>query len=260
MPISSKFPIRRLSQQEFGDIAYDVMRHAFAVHKEMGRLFGEAIYQTEIASRLGNAIREAPIELSFDDFSTTLLLDLLVADGAIFELKAAEALVARHKAQLLNYLLLADASHGKIVNMRPEDVEHEFINTSLRRIDRVSFCVENEGWKDEHTSSFLDWFIALLRDWGVGLDLSLYEAAIEHRFNPNDSFAKPAIRAPDGRLVGCQEILQIAPDTAIRVTAIPAEKLPTFECHLRRFISHTSLRAIHWVNLTRPLVQLKTIN
>ena len=51
MPISSKHPIRRLSQQEFGDIAYEVMRHVFAVHQDLGRLFSEEIYQVEIAPR-----------------------------------------------------------------------------------------------------------------------------------------------------------------------------------------------------------------
>jgi hypothetical protein len=144
--------------------------------------------------------------------------------------------------------------------MRPEDVEHEFINTNLRREDRISFSVENERWKDGDSSCLLDWLIALLRDWGVGLDISLYEEAIQHRFNPDNLLAKPEIRAPDGRLLGCQEILQIAPGTAIRVTAVPAEGLPAFEHHLRRFFRHTSLRALHWVNLTRPVVQFKTIN
>ncbi len=260
MPISSKHPIRRLSQQEFGDIAYEVMRHVFAVHQDLGRLFSEEIYQVEIAHRLGNAICEAPIEVSFGDFTTTLFLDMLVEGGAIFELKAVEALVPRHKAQLLNYLLLAGASHGKIVNMRPEDVEHEFINTNLRRKDRVSFSVENDGLKEDGSSCLSEWLIALLRDWGVGLDLSLYEAAIKHHFNPDNLLPKPEIRAPDGRLLGCQDILQIAPATAIRVTAVSPENLPAFENHLRRFFRHTSLHALHWVNLTRPVVQLKTIN
>ena len=34
--------------------------------------------------------------------------------------------------------------------------------------------------------SVLDWLVALLRDWGVGLDISLYEEAIKYRFDPDD--------------------------------------------------------------------------
>jgi GxxExxY protein len=259
MPISLKHPIRRLSQEEFGDIAYEVMRHVFDVHRDLGRLFSEEIYQVEIAHRLVNAICEAPVDISFGDFSTTLFLDLLVDGAAIFEFKAVEALVARHRAQLLNYLLLTDASHGKIINMRPEDVEHEFVNTNLRRQDRISFSVATEAWKEAGSSHFLDWFVALLRDWGVGLDLSLYEDAIKHRFDPNKLLTKPEIRGPDGQVIGCQDILQIAPAAAVRVTAVPAESLPAFEHHLCRFFQHSSLESLHWINLTRPAVQFKTI-
>jgi GxxExxY protein len=260
MPISPKHPIRRLSQDEFGDIAYEVMRHAFEVHRDLGRLFSEEIYQVEIAHRLGNAICEVPVDISFGDFRTTLFLDLLVDGGAIFEFKAVEALVARHRAQLLNYLLLTDAAHGKIVNMRPEDVEHEFVNTNLRRQDRISFSVETEEWKEKGLLHFLDWFVALVRDWGVGLDLSLYEEAIKHRFDPGKLLTTPEIRGPDGRIIGSQDILQISPATAVRITAVPVESLPAFEHHLCRFFRHSSLDSLHWINLTRPAVQFKTIN
>ena len=85
MPISSRHPIRRLSQQNFGDIAFNVMRCVFDVHRDLGRLFSEEIYQAEIAHRLGNAICETPIDITFGNFSTTLFLDLLVDGGAIFE-------------------------------------------------------------------------------------------------------------------------------------------------------------------------------
>src|SRR5271167_1780248 len=98
MPISCKHAIRPLSQREFGDIAYEVMGHVFAVHRELGRLFDETIYQAEIAHRLANAILEAPIEVTFCDFRKLYYLDLLVDGGAIFELKAVDALVPRHTA------------------------------------------------------------------------------------------------------------------------------------------------------------------
>ena len=43
MPITTRIPIRRLSQAEFGDIAYEVMLHVFAIHNEIGRFFDEKI-------------------------------------------------------------------------------------------------------------------------------------------------------------------------------------------------------------------------
>ena len=40
MPITTRIPIRRLSQSEFGDIAYEVMEHVFAIHNAIGRSEG----------------------------------------------------------------------------------------------------------------------------------------------------------------------------------------------------------------------------
>jgi len=45
MPISNRTPIRRLSQAEFGDISFEVMRHVFAIHNDIGRFFEEKIYR-----------------------------------------------------------------------------------------------------------------------------------------------------------------------------------------------------------------------
>ena len=46
---------------------------------------------------------------------------------------------------------------------------------------------------------------------------------------------------------------------AIKVTAL-SEDLESFELHARRFLSHTTLAAVHWVNITRDLVTFKTLN
>ena len=92
MPITTRIPIRRLSQSEFGDIAYEVMEHVFAIHNAIGRFFDERIYKLELAQRLRNVRLEEPVEVAFGSFRTTYALDVLVADGALFEFKAAESL------------------------------------------------------------------------------------------------------------------------------------------------------------------------
>jgi GxxExxY protein len=99
MPVIPRNPVQCISQKEFSDIAYAVMAKVFEVHRDLGRLFDEKIYQREIAGRLGNAECEFPIDVTFDTFSKTFRLDLLVDGRAIFELKAAEAIVPRHRAQ-----------------------------------------------------------------------------------------------------------------------------------------------------------------
>src|SRR5579863_9547668 len=120
MPVTVHATTRRLSQEEFSEIVYHVMGHVFKVHQEFGRYFYENIYHREIARRCGtlNASVEVPIEVTHGDFSKTYFADLLVGDGALFELKAVDALNDRHRSQLLQYLMLADLPRGKLVNLR----------------------------------------------------------------------------------------------------------------------------------------------
>src|SRR5262245_31045170 len=130
MPVTVHAATRKLSAEEFGDVVYEVMGHVFKVHQEFGRYFDENIYHHEIARRCG-APTEVPIEISHGSFRKMLFVDLLVCGGAIFELKTVDALNDRHRSQLLQYLMLADPPRGKLVNLRPESVVHEFVNTRL---------------------------------------------------------------------------------------------------------------------------------
>src|SRR2546422_1361553 len=63
MPIIIRTPIRRLSQAEFGELAYAVMRCVFQIHSELGRFFDEKIYKRELAHRYPGVQLEFPIEV-----------------------------------------------------------------------------------------------------------------------------------------------------------------------------------------------------
>ena len=41
--------------------------------------------------------------------------------------------------QLINYLLLANISHGKLINFRTSSVEYEFVSSSLTFKDRMNY-------------------------------------------------------------------------------------------------------------------------
>lgn len=43
--------IRRLNQQEFGAVAYEVMECVFQVHRELGWFFDEAVYNIDLSTR-----------------------------------------------------------------------------------------------------------------------------------------------------------------------------------------------------------------
>ncbi len=258
MSIRLQHEVPRLTQDEFGQIAYKVVGTLFEIHADLGRLFDEKIYQAELIQRLAGAHKEVSLEVSFDSFSKSYSLDLLVA-GAIFELKTVEAIVPRHRAQLLNYLLLTDAAHGKIVNMRPHRIQHEFVNTSLSRTDRVAFSIDDHDWQECGNAGLKTWMTDLLRDLGVDLELNFYRDAASHFCSPTSSTSRVEVRDSRGQILGTQEQNLLNPETAIRLSALDPDDCSYLEHHLRRFLAHTALTAIQWINVTRSLVSFKTI-
>jgi hypothetical protein len=77
---------------------------------------------------------------------------------------------------------MLDLPHGKLVNMRPESVAHEFVNATLRPADRRDFQASTDRWNRAFACAnrVLETMMSLLNDVGTGLDLGLYEAALTH--------------------------------------------------------------------------------
>ncbi len=82
MPITVKTPLRRLTQGEFGEIAYEVMGVVYRLQAELGRFFIERVYKQALVASLPGVEVEVPIELAGRDFTTTRFLDVLVGGGA----------------------------------------------------------------------------------------------------------------------------------------------------------------------------------
>jgi GxxExxY protein len=258
MPIIVGAPTRRLERDEFGRIAYDVMRCVFDIHNEFGRFFDERIYKRELARRFPGTSLEIPIHVSFESFEKQLFLDALVQGGAVFEFKTVEVLTSKHRSQLLQYLLLADLPRGKLVNVRSDLVEHRFVNTTLRRADRVAFTAVDWGWQDIGGPTLRECVVALLRDWGASLTLNLYEEALTHLLGGDAVVVEDVDVVADGVVLAKQKFHMAAPGVAFRLTCL-SDRPGRFETHARRLLDHTPLSAIQWVNITRREVAFKTI-
>lgn len=261
MPIHIAADLCPLQQAEFGEIAYRVMDHVFQTHRELGRMFDEVVYQLEIAGRIPDAKSEVGIEVSFEDFRKDYFLDLLVAPGAIFEFKAVDQLLDRHRAQLLNYLHLTGSSHGKLINLRPERVEHEFVNTSLTHGDRTGFAVDASQWSESGAvkSGLCHWMEACLRDWGTGLDVELYEDAASHFFGGREAVMSETDVIIKSRRVGMQRVRLVGPGVSFKITAIDPTNVARHEACLRQFLDHTALLGLQWVNIHRSQVTFKSL-
>jgi GxxExxY protein len=258
MPIQVGAITHRLNESEFGRIAYDVMRCVFEIHNDLGRFFDEKIYKRELSLRYPTTRLEVPIEVKFDSFCKCYFLDALIGGCAPFELKTVESLTDRHRSQLLNYLLLADLPHGKLVNMRTEQVQHEFVNTMLRPQSRMEFVINDRGWQEIGDEQIKEWFIAFLHDVGTCLDIGLYEEALTYLLGSEERVIQDVNVISGGVVLGPQKFRLVGSDVAFRVTALSGDPR-LFEIHARRLLDHTNLEAIQWINVTRTELSFQTI-
>ncbi len=260
MPISHPPPLQRISQKEFGAIAFEVMEHVFAIHDEFGRFFEERIYKRELAARMADVLLEVPITVTFDRFSKIYYLDVLVGAGGLFEFKVAEAIHPHHRGQTINYLLLADLEHAKLINLRPQSVEHEFVNCSQRLIHLRRPRVSDASWEASAPGArrFRDLLVALIQDWGTGLELTLYEEALACLLGGDRVVNLSVPVFGSAGPLGDQPMKLLSPEASFRLTALPDDD-NSFAIHAHRLLAHTPLKAIYWVNITHQHVTFTTI-
>ena len=260
MPIHRTAETIRPTQDEFGQIAYDVMRSVYDIHNEFGRFFDEAVYKRELAARLPGMELELPVTVSHGTFSKLYKLDVLAHKRGVFEFKAAESIVPRHRGQTINYLLLFDLPHGKLINVRPERVGEEFVNCHLR-LDALRGPVVDTAQFDSSIAGaafFHDHLISMIQDWGAGLETGLYEEGLTHFLGGEERVLQPVpVMGAKGQLHE-QKLRLLAPDVAFKLTAFP-DRLEAFAQHAGRLLLHTSLQAIHWANITHSHVTFTTI-
>ena len=264
MPVHTSIPVAVYEQEDFHAVDKVVRGLAFDIHNEFGRYLDERLYQTELAARLlarDMAVqREMRMTLTLGDFSHDYFADFLVGGGVIVETKAAETLTNAHKAQTLNYLYLCGLHHGTLLNFRPERVQHQFVSTTLTAEDRHGIEWDLRSWKPvtprcEILRATLE---RTLEDWGARLSPTLYRDAITHFLGGKSEVVhKVEVRSDLGPL-GEQEVHHVAPGVAFSVTAATHRPDIVLE-HQRRFLQHTALRAMQWINLNGQTITLHTI-
>jgi GxxExxY protein len=105
---------------------------AVSVHKEMGPGLLEAVYQhcmiKELRNRNVNVYTMVPVELHYkgEPLNKDYVLDILVENEIILELKSIDGLLPVHEAQLITYLKLANKRLGFLINFNVPLVKQGF--------------------------------------------------------------------------------------------------------------------------------------
>lgn len=264
MPITCKFTPQLLSQDEFHAIDKIVMRHAFDIQNEMGRLFDETIYQNELAFRCRvhglEVLTAGVISIEYRDFRKLYFLDMLANNGGIYELKATTALNNNNDLQLINYLLLAGLHHGKLINFGAPSVEYRFISTSINPSDRKKFSTDTLRWDGSDVESLLlqETLHDLLEDWGMFLSVELYTEALTHFLGGYQKAHCPVEVSVDGRVLGRQKITLLRHDIGLHISAL-GQHISSYEKHLEKLFFHTGLKKLQWLNFNKNAVQMITL-
>ena len=264
MPIELSSPVHRISQPEFHAIDELVTGMAFDIHNEFGRFCDENIYQNELLHRCKNrgivGYSESEIRVSYDTFSKSYFTDLLLNNCIIYELKTVQALTGVHRKQVLNYLLLANLAHGALINFRPVSVQHEFASTQLTANKRFDCTFLEDNWQalDDCSTRFRNLMENLIKEWGAFLDSNLFTEATTHFFGGEDRVITPIPIVEGSRSLGHQKVRLLNPETSFTISAT-TKNIDYYRSHIKRFLKHTNLKAVQWVNLNQRKIEFRTV-
>ncbi len=121
--------MERLRYDELSGIILDA---AIAVHKEMGPGLMESVYQycmvKELRSRsiLTKEACVVPLVYKNEILTKVYVIDILVENEIILELKAVEKILTVHEAQIISYLKLADKRLGLLINFNVPLLKYGF--------------------------------------------------------------------------------------------------------------------------------------
>jgi GxxExxY protein len=251
-------------QPSFHEVDHIVTGLAFGIHNEFGRYLEERLYQRELARRCleaGLRVNDGFLmTAAIDEFRKSYRCDLLINEGVIIEVKAVNALGPVHQGQTLNYLFLSGLRHASMLNFRTQRVQHEFVSTTIRWEDRQEFRLVTDQFKPltRRCELMLDSLQRCLREWGTRLDPLLYRDAITYFLGGEQEVLREVTVHSEAALIGTQQVHLVAEEIGFSVTTSTHNPQTVFDHHLR-FIRHTPLRAIQWINLDHDRIAVQTI-
>ena len=105
----------------FRDITEKIIGAAFAVHNALGKGLAEKTYENALAVKLQNlglkVRQQENLPVFFENQKVgEQIVDLVVADCVIVEIKAVQKLARSHDAQILGYLKNTNFQLGLLIN------------------------------------------------------------------------------------------------------------------------------------------------
>lgn len=263
MPILCSLNQRCVTDEEFRVIDKAVMRHAYDLQNQFGRLFDERVYENELADRLradGFEVEtQVPVTVSHGSFTKTYYLDLVV-NHMLYELKVVEHRVSAHKTQCLHYAMLQNVRLVKLVNFGEKKVRGELFQNTLREADRHHPRLRNSGWhpRDEQCENLVHHLKSLLADWGTHLSSSLFNEALVHHFG-GEAHCLQRVPVQSGeRQLGTHLVQMHSQQAAFMVTSLSSGQ-SLFQRQLESVFKRIPVPCLQWINLNHARVEITTL-
>ena len=122
-----------MNKAELDNIGTKIVDAAYSVHKELGPGLLESVYEfcliEELKSRnlTVNSQMKLPVVYKGKMLNKEFVIDLLVENEIIIELKAVEIVLPVHEVQLLTYMKLADKKLGYLINFNVPIIKVDLI-------------------------------------------------------------------------------------------------------------------------------------
>ncbi|AZA78889.1 GxxExxY protein [Chryseobacterium sp. G0186] len=132
-----------MTKKEITQLSYEITGFAIKVHKILGPGLLESVYEECLKIELiknGYDVKQqlvACINYEGVEIETKLIVDLLVNDTIIIELKAVETILPIHEAQLLTYMKVLKKPQGLLINFFTNNITKSlkpFINEYFREL------------------------------------------------------------------------------------------------------------------------------
>jgi len=129
-----------LSESWYNKTTHRIIKCAIEVHRELGPGLMESVYQVclkRVLMNEGLTVKSQviiPVIYKGEVLDKEFVIDLLVEDEIIVELKSLEGVLPVHEAQLVTYLKLANKKLGLLINFNVsllKDGVHRRINGKL---------------------------------------------------------------------------------------------------------------------------------
>lgn len=111
-----------LTETVYNSLTEQIIKCCIDVHKELGPGLMESVYEVCLISVLENdgfkvnSQVELPVYFKGKKLNKNFIIDLLIEDEIIVELKSVETLLPIHEAQLVTYLKLSNKKLGLLIN------------------------------------------------------------------------------------------------------------------------------------------------